>query len=101
MELTVKATGDTLEDLALAMEEALRRVRQGFTSGGDQNETGRFHFELDGEEVGTYALRRGGHLLAARHPCLDEAREAARPGDRIVGLAENGRELIQHHNPKE
>ena len=52
LKLTVTATGETTDELLLALEEAGRRVREDFTSGFDRNDTGAFEFcvtEADGE----------------------------------------------------
>ena len=48
--LKINATGRTTDDLALAVEEALRRVRDDFTSGFDRNEHSSFDFTVDGDE---------------------------------------------------
>lgn len=44
------AEGQTSGDLELALEQMLRLVREGFTSGADKNDTGRYTFTVDGEE---------------------------------------------------
>jgi hypothetical protein len=46
----INAQGKTHGDIELALEEALSRIRQGFTSGGDRNESGFFNFTVDGQE---------------------------------------------------
>ena len=33
-------------DLQLALEEVLRKVVEGYTSGADRNETGRYYFDI-------------------------------------------------------
>ncbi len=47
---TIDFQGETLDDVALAIEEAARRIAEGFTSGKDSNESGAFSFAVDGEE---------------------------------------------------
>lgn len=47
LELTLEVEGETFADVEAAVEEAVRRIKGGYTSGIDQNETGRFHFSLD------------------------------------------------------
>jgi hypothetical protein len=37
---------DTLDDVALAVEEALRKVQEGYTSGHDANESGGYTFTV-------------------------------------------------------
>lgn len=46
----IHVEGKTTEDLLLALEEVTRKVREGFTSGFDSNEDGRFQFDLQGSE---------------------------------------------------
>jgi hypothetical protein len=48
LELTVNAKGLDAGDLEQALEETLRLVRGGFTSGFDSNDTGRYSFEITG-----------------------------------------------------
>lgn len=49
MGLEVKAEGKTSEDLAIALEEIIRKVREGYLSGQDKNETGAYRFEVEEE----------------------------------------------------
>jgi hypothetical protein len=42
--------GKTLDDVAMAIEEALSRINAGNVMGFDRNEDGNFSFELSGEE---------------------------------------------------
>jgi hypothetical protein len=51
MDFKITGAGDTLEDIRFAVEEALGRIMAGNTMGFDRNESGSFHFEIDGEEV--------------------------------------------------
>jgi hypothetical protein len=50
MDFKITGTGDTLSDIQFAVEEALAGIMAGNTLGFDRNETGSFHFEIDGEE---------------------------------------------------
>jgi hypothetical protein len=45
-DLTVEASGDTAEDLAIALEEVIRLIREGFQSGQGSNESGCFNFSI-------------------------------------------------------
>lgn len=47
---TIEASGKTQGDLEQALEEALKRIRAGNTSGFDSNDDGDFRFDVDGEE---------------------------------------------------
>lgn len=44
--LTVKIEGQDDGDLEIAIEEVLGKVREGYTSGFDRNETGNYSFEI-------------------------------------------------------
>ena len=44
--LKVTASGQTLDDVEIALEEALRLVREGYTSGHGNNEIGAYSFDL-------------------------------------------------------
>lgn len=48
-EFTIVAEGETLEDIVIAIEEAKRKIDEGYHSGMDSNETGEFYFESKGE----------------------------------------------------
>ena len=48
-EYTIVAEGETLEDVIYAIEEAKRKIDEGYHSGMDSNETGEFYFESAGE----------------------------------------------------
>lgn len=43
---TITCEGETEEDLNQAFEEAHRLIKEGFTSGYDQNDTGSYSFDL-------------------------------------------------------
>lgn len=47
MTLTVNVTGETDSDIVDGLEETLNRVRNGYTSGMDRNETGSFSFTME------------------------------------------------------
>jgi len=44
--LKLTASGQTLDDIEIALEEALRVVRGGYASGMGNNDTGAYNFEL-------------------------------------------------------
>lgn len=46
----INATGKTDYDIELALEEALKRIKSGNTSGFDENNSGSFDFEITGDE---------------------------------------------------
>ena len=48
LEGTLRFTGKTLDDVELAIGEALRRIGAGNTSGFDSNADGLFTFEVTG-----------------------------------------------------
>lgn len=45
--IVIVARGDTEADLELALEEALKRIRDGYLSGSDRNDEGGFYFQVD------------------------------------------------------
>jgi hypothetical protein len=47
---TITVSGKQDGDIELGIEEALRRIKQGNTSGSDSNDDGSFRFEVEGEE---------------------------------------------------
>ena len=49
-EYTIVAEGETLEDVLYAIEEAKRKIEDGYHSGMDSNEMGEFYFESKGDE---------------------------------------------------
>ena len=51
LNVTINAKGRTLNDIQEALEEALSKVRQGFTSGSDENSTGKYDFDVEGDEA--------------------------------------------------
>ena len=44
--LTIKISGETDFDLEIAMEEVIRKVKEGYLSGFDSNETGDYEFSV-------------------------------------------------------
>lgn len=50
LKLIVEIEGDSDGDLSLALDEISRLVGEGCLSGGDSNDSGRFSFEITGEE---------------------------------------------------
>lgn len=54
LELKVEITGATTSDLELALEEVQSLITNGNTSGFNSNETGRFRFDVSGEEADVY-----------------------------------------------
>jgi hypothetical protein len=50
LSVTINATGDTMGDIELAIDEAKRLIASGMTSGGDRNESGSFQIDVTGEE---------------------------------------------------
>ncbi len=47
---TINVEGKTISDIELALEEALKRIKAGNTSGFDGNDEGSFEFQISGEE---------------------------------------------------
>lgn len=50
LSVIVNVTGSTQSDIESALEEALRSIRSGNTSGFDKNDSGSFNFDVEGEE---------------------------------------------------
>ena len=44
--IVIVARGDTEADLELALEEALKRIRDGYLSGSDRNDEAGFYFQV-------------------------------------------------------
>jgi hypothetical protein len=49
--LTVTIKGETLSDLEMAMDRIKGQVAEGYKTGSDRNGTGRYSYEVKGEEV--------------------------------------------------
>lgn len=56
LELTVNIKGKKVGDLETALEETLRKVRDGNTEGQDRNESGHYFFSVKGEEEGDFPV---------------------------------------------
>lgn len=98
MELNINIEGHMEGDLETALEEVLRLVRQGYRSGQDSNDTGSFNFSVNGSPVENYAVAKKGDstkLGKKRFDRFDEAQEAAKDGDIIVGLSDIGEVLTE------
>ncbi|MFK4136752.1 hypothetical protein ACI2KR_31465 [Pseudomonas luteola] len=48
LQTVIKASGKTIDDLEMALKEALKRINEGYTSGCDKNEDGNFSFTVEG-----------------------------------------------------
>jgi len=46
LNLNVEVQGKTEDDLIIAMEEVIKKVREGYSSGFDSNETGNYDFTI-------------------------------------------------------
>lgn len=46
LKLEITSIGDTEDDLVIALQEVIRHVEQGFTSGFGRNETGNYDFSI-------------------------------------------------------
>jgi len=46
LKMTIEITGQETDDLQLALEEVMRLLDGGFTSGFDRNETGSYRFSI-------------------------------------------------------
>lgn len=51
--IEIFVTGTTEDDIELAIDRAIRLIKEGFLSGGDKNETGSYSFDVidEGEHV--------------------------------------------------
>lgn len=47
--IEIFVTGNTESDLELAIEEATQRIKDGYLSGADKNETGSYSFDITDE----------------------------------------------------
>jgi hypothetical protein len=45
LSLSITAKGETEQDLLLALEKIMQLIKEGFTSGFDRNESGKFIFD--------------------------------------------------------
>lgn len=53
LKLEIEITGNTTSDLEIALDEVRKQVSEGFTKGFNRNDTGRYHFDVTGEEEET------------------------------------------------
>jgi len=51
IELKINAKGKSESDLTLALEEIIKKINQGYTSGTDSNDTGNYDFDISGEKT--------------------------------------------------
>jgi hypothetical protein len=51
MQLDIRIEGKEEGDIELALEEVLKKVQEGYTSGADRNETGQYYFDLKGKDL--------------------------------------------------
>ncbi len=98
MDLKIEISGHQDGDLETALEEVLKKVRGGYTSGFDSNDTGSYSFEVTGSPVENYALAKGGDankVSEDRYDRFEEAKEACEQGDQVVGLRDDGEVLTR------
>jgi hypothetical protein len=50
MDAKIELSGKTTSDLVYALEEVKRLIENGCTSGTNRNDTGRFYFDITGED---------------------------------------------------
>lgn len=48
---TIELTGETTDDLLIALDEVKRNIESGCTSGFNRNDTGRFTFDITEERL--------------------------------------------------
>ena len=49
--LKIEVEGETVGDLVLALEQVLNKVEEGYIEGADSNDTGRYRFEREVEQL--------------------------------------------------
>lgn len=42
----IEVNGETEEDMIIALEEVMKKIKEGYTSGFDSNETSSYEFEV-------------------------------------------------------
>jgi len=47
----IHAEGESDSDIEFALEEALRKIKEGYHSGADVNDTGRYYFDTKGRDA--------------------------------------------------
>ena len=89
MKVTLTVTGHNQSDIVAALNEVIRKVEQGYTSGHDSNTTGSFTFDVDGEEIVNYAIKNEQDEISKQtYSDYFVAEEALQEGETIVGLTE-------------
>lgn len=84
LKATIYATGETSEDLLLAISQTHRLISEDFTSGHDHNETGAYSFDVvEGDD------------LEAAAPLSISAAEAQEVHERVGGLVAAVRDGIE------
>ncbi len=94
MKDTIEITGHTLSDLQIALEAAGNSIARGNWMGFDRNDTGSYHFDVDGEAAESYAVAKGGDLKSLGEERFNdyyEALEMSGSGDEVVGIGDEGR----------
>lgn len=85
MKLSIDITGHTTGDLETAIEEVMRLVSEGNLSGKNENDTGGFRFDIEGEEIAYYKpASDADNEEAEGYGTFDEAMEAANGGE-VIG----------------
>jgi hypothetical protein len=79
LSLYVHISGHTNHDLVLALDEAKRRIENGYIEGADSNDTGSFYFKRQGNEW----------RISDYHDACEQANSLA-VGARVIGLDEHG-----------
>mgnify|MGYP006921652903 CR=1 FL=1 len=51
MKLTIEITGNNPSDLEAAVDVVQQKIREGYLSGFDSNDTGAYSFTIEGEAV--------------------------------------------------
>ncbi|MCR8994609.1 hypothetical protein [Brevibacillus laterosporus] len=49
LQVNIELNGKTMSDIEDALEEAKRKISEGFGSGFDSNDSGSYSFQVDGE----------------------------------------------------
>lgn len=92
MKVTLTVTGHNQADIVEAMNEVIRKFEQGYTSGHDSNSTGSFTFDVEGEEIVTYAIKNEQDEISKEtYSDYFEAEDALKEGETIVGMTEEDR----------
>jgi hypothetical protein len=111
MELNIKISGYKQGDLEFALEEVVKKVKVGSIGFRDENDTGSYHFWIDGEEVEEWVISPmelnvdqsiesiEHYLIEDRYYNLDEAQEMLKDeallGKKIYGISDDGIVLVE------